>query len=82
MGILNPALTLLSHKQALSLHQTFVPMHRITQIVCSPMKCTLQTAAIGFRPLLTENPSLKIIAWPDLRECGRRKLVSGPQFRT
>lgn len=41
------------------------------------MKRTLQTAAIGFHPLLTQNSSLKIIAWPDLRECGRRNASIG-----
>jgi len=68
MRILDPPLTLLGHKQALSLRQTFVPMHRITHIVCSPMKRTLQTAVIGFRSLLEKG--MTILAWPDLRECG------------
>jgi broad specificity phosphatase PhoE len=57
------------------LQETFSPMDKITHIVCSPMRRTLQTALLGFQPLLDRG--LKIVAYPDLREWGNSPSSSG-----
>jgi broad specificity phosphatase PhoE len=64
----NPSLTKVGFEQAKTLGEVFVPYKRITHILCSPMKRTIQTAMAAFEPLLRDG--LNIVCWGDLRECG------------
>ncbi|KAH8602395.1 hypothetical protein B0O99DRAFT_138386 [Bisporella sp. PMI_857] len=74
-NVLNPSLTWLGIRQAERLRQTFEPKNRITHIVVSPMKRTLQTAFIAFSELLADG--LKMVAFPELKELGNCKSSTG-----
>jgi hypothetical protein len=76
----NPALTRLGHKQAEYLQTAFEPMNRITHILCSPLKRTLQTCVLGFKPLLKEG--LRVVCWSDLRGSSRHPFNRAEPFKT
>lgn len=64
----NPVLTKLGHMESEQFQHFFEPYNRITHIICSPLKRTLQTAVIAFKPLLRDG--LKVVCWSDLRGFG------------
>lgn len=66
--IRNPSLTQLGFRQAEHLRDTFPYMDRITHIMCSPLKRTLQTCVTAFKPLLEDG--LRVVCWEELREFG------------
>lgn len=71
----DPLLTCFGGRQAEYLRNTFIPMNKITHIFCSPMKRTLGTCILGFKPLL--DSGLGVIAYPDLKEWGTGSSSTG-----
>lgn len=64
----DPTLTPLGEQQCRDLSQSFPALSSINLIVASPIKRTLYTALLTFRPLLEQHKDLKIIALPWLQE--------------
>jgi broad specificity phosphatase PhoE len=64
----DPQLTDLGKKQCAALSTSLPHLLSITLIVASPIKRTLYTALYTFATLLKQNPSMRIIALPDLQE--------------
>ena len=50
-------------------------MDRVSVVLCSPLKRTLQTAHFGLKPLAKRD--MKIVAWPKLREWGTARCCTG-----
>jgi hypothetical protein len=50
-------------------------MDRITHVLCSPLRRTLDTALVSFKPLYDRG--LKIVAWEQLREWGKAPCNTG-----
>jgi len=63
-----PNLTPLGEQQCRDLSQSFPALSSIDLIVASPIKRTLYTALLTFRPLLEQHKNLKNIALPWLQE--------------
>ena len=64
----DPTLTPLGEQQCRDLSQSLPSLSSIDLIVASPIKRTLYTALLTFRPLLEQHKNLKIIALPWLQE--------------
>lgn len=64
----DPLLTPLGESQCHTLSTTLPSISTIDLIVASPIKRALYTALLTFRAHLTANPTLRIIALPDLQE--------------
>ena len=60
----------------------FPHMDKITHILCSPLKRTLDTTIYGFYPLLSGHKGLSVIAWPALREYGTYPCNHGAPLET
>lgn len=66
--MVDPPLTSTGEQQCHLLREEF-PFHSTTElIVASPLRRTIYTALLAFKPVLETNPGLKIIALPDLQE--------------
>ena len=66
-SIHDPLLTPYGEEQCRTLQKNFPHMQSVDLVVASPMKRTINTALIGFEPVLKEK-DLKIIALPELQE--------------
>lgn len=64
----DPLLTPAGKQQCIQLSESFENIQAIDCIVASPMRRTLYTALITFREVLKQNPTLKVIALPELQE--------------
>lgn len=68
-NIRDPILTEFGVDQCVYLQNNFPHMNKITHVLVSPLRRTLQTAALGFGTAIKRG-GIPFIAWPDLRETG------------
>ncbi|TPX58211.1 hypothetical protein SpCBS45565_g08050 [Spizellomyces sp. 'palustris'] len=66
--IKDPMLTPLGENQARTLASQFPYHDHITHIICSPMKRTMQTTLLGFKPALDRGVQVAVL--PEFQECG------------
>ncbi|KAH7363889.1 histidine phosphatase superfamily [Rhexocercosporidium sp. MPI-PUGE-AT-0058] len=72
----DPRLTAHGIKQAIALAARFEFMDKLNVIVCSPLRRTIHTAYVGFRPAIFDRKVL-LIAYPDLKEFGNAPSCTG-----
>ncbi|CZS94270.1 uncharacterized protein RAG0_04316 [Rhynchosporium agropyri] len=68
VAMLDPGLTRYGHSQSVLLSERFHAMDKITHILCSPMRRTVHTAMVGFKPAIQRG--VQVMLLPDLREVG------------
>ncbi|KAL2075559.1 hypothetical protein VTL71DRAFT_502 [Oculimacula yallundae] len=72
----DPSLTPLGREQALALYDIFPNLDKIDMVVTSPLRRTIQTAFLGFDPMLREK-NLKLLLIPDAQETSSKKADTG-----
>ncbi|KAK2628307.1 hypothetical protein QTJ16_002953 [Diplocarpon rosae] len=78
--ILDPGLTNYGIAQSSLVRSRFEPMDRVTHILSSPLRRTLHTALIAFKPIIEKG--LQIVALPELREYGNCPASTGSEIGT
>lgn len=64
----DPVLTELGEAQCKTLSTNFPNQENVSAIIASPLRRTLYTALLAFKPALDAKPDLKVIALPELQE--------------
>ncbi|KAH9215310.1 histidine phosphatase superfamily [Leptodontidium sp. 2 PMI_412] len=72
----DPRLTALGIRQAMALAERFEHMDKINVVACSPLRRTVHTAYVGFRPLILDK-KVPVIAYPDIKEWGNAPSSTG-----
>ncbi|KAH9215311.1 histidine phosphatase superfamily [Leptodontidium sp. 2 PMI_412] len=75
LDMLDPGLTRYGLAQAILLSKRFHAMDKLTHIVASPLRRTVHTALVGFKPAIKRG--IQIVLYPDLRECGAGQCNTG-----
>ncbi|PVH85674.1 hypothetical protein DL98DRAFT_373706, partial [Cadophora sp. DSE1049] len=68
IAMLDPGLTPYGISQSKLLAQRFHAMDKVTHILAFPLRRTLLTGLVAFKPAI--NRGIQVILVPDLRECG------------
>ncbi|KAG4443018.1 hypothetical protein IFR05_001472 [Cadophora sp. M221] len=72
----DPRLTALGIRQAMALAERFEHMDKINVVALSPLRRTVHTTYVGFRPLIFDK-KVPVIAYPDLKEWGNAPSCTG-----
>ncbi|KAK3898157.1 histidine phosphatase superfamily [Staphylotrichum tortipilum] len=64
----DPSLTPLGESQCAALASSFPHHAAITHLIASPLRRTLQTCLLSFKPVLELHPEMKVVALPEVQE--------------